>query len=162
MLEVSSRMRPLVFCACSRDTFAELTIDSCLPSLILRASHQVARHTSSTDCWMVVDGKVYDVTRFLDEHPGGEDIMLDSSGRDATREFEDVGHSGEARSQLEDLLIGTLREPTEEEKAAAAAEEALNPVTAKAAGSSIAATTAKWLFPLAIIGVAFLIRKYLN
>lgn len=110
---------------------------------------------------MVVDGKVYDVTKFLDEHPGGEDIMLDSSGRDATREFEDVGHSGEARSQLEDLLIGTLRAPTDEEKEAAAAEEALN-VSTKVAGSTAAATAAKWLLPLAIVGVALLIRKYLN
>jgi cytochrome b5 len=104
---------------------------------------------------------VYDVTRFLDEHPGGEDIMLDSSGRDATREFEDVGHSGEARAQLAELLIGTLREPTGAEREAAAAEEAADP-PAKEAGSSLAATAAKWLFPLAIIGAALLIRKYLN
>lgn len=120
---------------------------------------EVARHTSSTDCWMVVDGRVYDVTKFLDEHPGGEDIMLDSSGRDATREFEDVGHSGEARAQLEELLIGRLREPTEDERREAAEEEARNPVAAKSAASP-AADAAKWLLPIAILAVAVLIRYY--
>lgn len=119
---------------------------------------EVARHTSPSDCWMVVDGKVYDVTKFLDEHPGGEDIMLDSSGRDATREFEDVGHSGEARAQLEELLIGSLREPTEEEAAAAAAEAAAMPAVKTAA--SPAAEAAKYLLPLAILAVAVLIRYY--
>lgn len=109
---------------------------------------------------MVVDGKVYDVTKFLDEHPGGEDIMLDSSGRDATREFEDVGHSGEARAQLASLLVGTLREPTVEELAAAKEANEMS-VTEKAGGESTAATFAKYMFPFAIIGVAYLIRKYM-
>eukprot|EP00171_Calliarthron_tuberculosum_P014964 IDg14964t1 len=60
-----------------------------------------------------------------DEHPGGEDILVDSSGRDATREFEDVGHSDDARSQLAPLLIGVLRDPTPEEIAAAAESDKL-------------------------------------
>lgn len=36
-------------------------------------------------------------------------------GRDATREFEDVGHSGDAREQLETLVIGTVRPSSDEE-----------------------------------------------
>lgn len=110
---------------------------------------------------MVVDGKVYDVTKFLDEHPGGEDIMLDSSGRDATREFEDVGHSGEARAELAKLLIGSLRDATPEELAAAKEASAADVAAQEAGGASSAATIAKWMFPIAIIGVAYLIRKYM-
>jgi cytochrome b5 len=122
---------------------------------------EVARHSTEKDCWMVVNGLVYDVTSFLEEHPGGEDIMVDSSGRDATREFEDVGHSGEARAQLKELLIGALREPTEEELAIAAEEARTDPALAKAAaGSSMGALVAKWMFPVVIVGLAYLIRKY--
>ena len=41
---------------------------------------QVAEHTSEDDCWMVISGKVYDVTKFLDEHPGGPEIMVEEAG----------------------------------------------------------------------------------
>jgi cytochrome b involved in lipid metabolism len=37
-------------------------------------------HMSDKDCWLVVDGKVYDVTPFLDEHPGGFDTLVSNSG----------------------------------------------------------------------------------
>lgn len=78
----------------------------------------------------MVQGKVYDVTPFLDDHPGGEDIILQASGttlslyththtpyilfssnrikpnlgKDATEDF--VGHSSLAWSMLEQYLIG--------------------------------------------------------
>ena len=51
---------------------------------------------------------VYDATKFLDEHPGGEEVLLDMAGKDATDAFEDVGHSDEAREILAGLLIGGL------------------------------------------------------
>ena len=38
------------------------------------------RHTTEKDCWIVLSGKVYDVTEFLDEHPGGFDIVLAATG----------------------------------------------------------------------------------
>lgn len=38
-----------------------------------------------------------------------------TTGRDATREFEDVGHSGDARLQLDSLVIGSVRPATDEE-----------------------------------------------
>lgn len=109
---------------------------------------------------MVIDGKVYDVTKFLDEHPGGEEIMIDASGRDATREFEDVGHSGEARAQLEQLWIGNVRDPTPEEVAAAMKDAATRPNLVKSSQSSFLTSMMKWLLPVAIIGVAYLLRKY--
>lgn len=37
-------------------------------------------HTTDKSCWLLVHGKVYDVTDFLEEHPGGYDIILTSTG----------------------------------------------------------------------------------
>ena len=37
-------------------------------------------HNREEDCWLVISGKVYDVTEFLDEHPGGFDIVLAACG----------------------------------------------------------------------------------
>ena len=48
---------------------------------------EVAKHNTKTDCWVVVDGQVLDVTSFLSEHPGGELAILTFAGKDATEEF---------------------------------------------------------------------------
>ena len=61
------------------------------------------------DVWFIIDNNVYDVTNFLAEHPGGEEVLLDLGGEDATEAFEDVGHSDEARDLLKPLLIGALK-----------------------------------------------------
>lgn len=36
---------------------------------------QIAQHNTPEDCWIVVDNQVWDVTDFLDEHPGGSTSM---------------------------------------------------------------------------------------
>lgn len=43
------------------------------------------------------------------DRSGGEEVMLDVGGQDATEAFEDVGHSDEARETLEQLLVGELK-----------------------------------------------------
>merc|ERR1712048_1023400 len=48
---------------------------------------EVAKHTTKTDCWVVVSGQVLNVTKFLGEHPGGELAILTFAGKDATEEF---------------------------------------------------------------------------
>jgi len=40
---------------------------------------------------------------------GGEEVLLDVGGEDATEAFEDVGHSDEAREILDGLLVGSLK-----------------------------------------------------
>ena len=54
--------------------------------------------------------RVYDVTKFLDEHPGGEKILIRNAGIDSTEEFEEIGHSSDARELLKEYLIGELQE----------------------------------------------------
>jgi len=73
---------------------------------------EVAEHKERNSCWVVIHNKVYDVTKFLDEHPGGEEVILDVGGRFGSEPFEDVGHSEDARELLEQYLIGEL--PPEE------------------------------------------------
>ena len=48
---------------------------------------EVAKHNTKDDCWVIVDGQVLDVTKFLPDHPGGEKAILLYAGRDATEEF---------------------------------------------------------------------------
>jgi cytochrome b5 len=53
--------------------------------------------------------KVYDVTKYLDDHPGGAEVMLDVAGQDADEFFEDIGHSKEARNELKKFYIGDFK-----------------------------------------------------
>lgn len=44
------------------------------------AGSEVAKHKSTDSCWTVIHGKVYDITSFLDKHPGGRSILLRQGG----------------------------------------------------------------------------------
>uniref|UniRef100_A0A7S0ISH2 Cytochrome b5 heme-binding domain-containing protein n=1 Tax=Calcidiscus leptoporus TaxID=127549 RepID=A0A7S0ISH2_9EUKA len=68
----------------------------------------VAKHSEKEDVWMVLHDRVYNVTAYLDEHPGGEEVLMDRAGANATMDFEDVGHSKDARKQLEKFEVGEL------------------------------------------------------
>jgi cytochrome b involved in lipid metabolism len=69
---------------------------------------------------------VYDVTKYLDDHPGGAEVMLDVAGQDADEFFEDIGHSKEARQELKKYYIGDFKideETLAKMKAAAEAKQ---------------------------------------
>ncbi|KAI0424770.1 glycolate oxidase [Xylaria sp. FL1042] len=51
---------------------------------------EVARHGTEKDCWVVIHGKVWDVSDFLADHPGGAGIIAKFSGRDATEAYNEV------------------------------------------------------------------------
>merc|ERR1712045_166537 len=84
---------------------------------------EVAKHTSKSDCWVVVAGQVLNVTNFLGEHPGGELAILTFAGKDATEEFNMIHPPDVIPKYAPDAIIGqvgTGAPKTKKPKAAAA------------------------------------------
>ena len=71
---------------------------------------EVSYHCTMEDGWMVIYDKVYDVTEYLERgsHPGGEDVMMEYLGYDATMAFRGVAHSKGVARMLEKYCIGIL------------------------------------------------------
>jgi len=78
---------------------------------------ELREHTTRDNIWVLLHSNVYDVTKFIDEHPGGDEVILSEAGKDATEAFEDVGHSDEARGLLPGMLIGEFEKGVNEVKA---------------------------------------------
>eukprot|EP00162_Nutomonas_longa_P024850 comp9287_c0_seq1/m.10668 comp9287_c0_seq1/g.10668 ORF comp9287_c0_seq1/g.10668 comp9287_c0_seq1/m.10668 type:complete len:126 (+) comp9287_c0_seq1:17-394(+) len=108
---------------------------------------EVSQHSSNSDCWVVINGKVYNVTKFLSEHPGGEEVIVELAGQDCTQEFEDVGHSANAREMLAKYEIGTAigEKPAKKSKSASSSSS-----SSKDSGSALG----KLLFPAILIAAA--------
>ncbi|XP_018833903.1 cytochrome b5 [Juglans regia] len=69
---------------------------------------QVAQHKSKKDSWLVINGRVLDVTKFMEEHPGGEEVLIEAAGKDASKDFEVIGHSKAAQKLLLKYQVGVL------------------------------------------------------
>lgn len=61
---------------------------------------EVQKHTEVGDCWIVIDGKVFDVSEFMVKHPGGRWIILEQAGKDASAAFRRTIHSEIAFDKL--------------------------------------------------------------
>eukprot|EP01023_Acetabularia_acetabulum_P061282 TRINITY_DN739_c0_g2_i1.p1 TRINITY_DN739_c0_g2~~TRINITY_DN739_c0_g2_i1.p1 ORF type:complete len:854 (+),score=198.42 TRINITY_DN739_c0_g2_i1:164-2725(+) len=70
---------------------------------------EVEQHADENSAWFIVDGKVYDGTSYLQDHPGGADSIILNSGMDASDEFNSI-HSKKAKAMLVDYFIGNLVE----------------------------------------------------
>ena len=100
----------------------------------------VATHKTSSNCWIIVSGKVYDVTSYISVHPGGTSTIISQCGKDATNAFNTKGgtggsHSSSAKSTLAGFFMGNLSGPT--------IEDTTNPtltISAPANGAIVAAT----------------------
>ncbi|EJT99255.1 oxidoreductase [Dacryopinax primogenitus] len=74
-------------------------------------AHDVSLHTSPVNCWVSRKGRVYDVTSFVPDHPGGEDFILRYAGKDlgdAMDDAEEHVHSDSAFTMLDEFCIGKL------------------------------------------------------
>ncbi|KAL1807181.1 hypothetical protein ACET3Z_030249 [Daucus carota] len=68
----------------------------------------VSVHNNPKDCWVIINAKAYDVTKFLDDHPGGDEVLLQVAGEDASEEFESAGHGSAARLMLDEYYVGEI------------------------------------------------------
>lgn len=75
----------------------------------------IAQHNVESDCWLLIDGKVYDLSSYMIAHPGGKAIIIPYCGKDATTAFATKDgqgtHSAFAQSELQSLYVGTLNMP---------------------------------------------------
>jgi len=114
---------------------------------------ELKQHKDAKSCWIAIHDKVYDVTKFLDEHPGGEEVLLEQAGGFATEAFEDVGHSTDARELMKDYEVGDLAEADREGKNF---EKKTNPYLTEQPNSS----WGSWLVPLGLAIVAALVYRF--
>mmetsp|Transcript_15378 Transcript_15378/g.36498 ORF Transcript_15378/g.36498 Transcript_15378/m.36498 type:complete len:348 (-) Transcript_15378:420-1463(-) len=72
---------------------------------------EIKKHDKEDDAWVVKDGQVYDVSKFLKEHPGGASIVIPYLGSDIGEVFEDEDHhvhSDAAHAMMDRYRIGYL------------------------------------------------------
>ena len=70
---------------------------------------EVKQHDStSSDPWIVILGKVVAINEYKDEHPGGDEVLLEYSGRDATKYFKEIGHGSNAEQEMVKYIVGEL------------------------------------------------------
>jgi cytochrome b involved in lipid metabolism len=71
---------------------------------------EVATHNSVGSCWTTINGKVYDVTSWINQHPGGQEAILSLCGIDGSSAFNDQ-HGGQRRpaNELATFIIGDLK-----------------------------------------------------
>uniref|UniRef100_A0A2P2JXS8 Cytochrome b5 heme-binding domain-containing protein n=1 Tax=Rhizophora mucronata TaxID=61149 RepID=A0A2P2JXS8_RHIMU len=119
---------------------------------------EVATHNIIKDCWVIISGKVYDVTPFMDDHPGGDEVLLSATGKDATNDFEDVGHSDSARDMMAKYLIGEIDSSTIPAKRTYIPTQQATHKQDKTPESVI--KMLQFLVPLLILGLAFAVRHF--
>ena len=69
---------------------------------------ELNRHNTNESCWIAIDGQVLDVTKFLNVHPAGKQVILSVAGKDATKEFYSFHKRDVLQKYISKLRIGTL------------------------------------------------------
>ncbi|KDP28439.1 hypothetical protein JCGZ_14210 [Jatropha curcas] len=117
----------------------------------------VVKHKDRHDCWLLIHGQVFDVTNFLEEHPGGDEVLLAATEKDATDDFQDVGHSKDAKELMKKYYIGDI-----EPKSVPASGRKYRPPThlpTKPRYNPLVVRLFQLLLPLLILGAAFALRS---
>jgi len=79
--------------------------------LVFYTLEEVMLHDNEDDCWIVINDKVYDVTPYIEFHPGGKGLVSKAAGRDATHQFYvESEHSQTAIDLLKKYEIGVLKQ----------------------------------------------------
>ena len=70
---------------------------------------EVSSHKTTKDCWIIINDSIYDVTQFMNEHPGGKKVILRVGGKDATEQFNQLHQSNVLTKVAEKYKIGNLK-----------------------------------------------------
>ncbi|XP_034201411.1 cytochrome b5 isoform X2 [Prunus dulcis] len=95
--------------------------------------------------------EVYDLTLYLDDHPGGDDVVLAAAGRDATEDFEDAGHSNSAKDLMGAFCIGELDVDTTSPEITSKNQPLDYPQKIKDL------TKEYWAVPVAVVGISVVV-----
>ncbi|XP_025415515.1 cytochrome b5 isoform X2 [Sipha flava] len=118
---------------------------------------EVREQADAKNPWMVINDSIYDVKEFLNDHPGGEEVLLEQAGKDATEEFEDVGHSSDARELMQKYKIGELVE--EDKKRNKKPVNKPKPASSSESGDDFSIWKS-WLLPLTLGVFAIFVYRY--
>ncbi|KAJ2516943.1 hypothetical protein GGI11_003305 [Coemansia sp. RSA 2049] len=73
---------------------------------------EISKHNTVDDCWLIVFDRVYNVTRYLDFHPGGRGQIMRAAGKDGTQLFMETHAWVNAERMLRECFVGiVIREP---------------------------------------------------
>ncbi len=108
------RLGPWDFRGTDKSDHAAITRKLWMPEIAAKGTRrvtreEVAKHNTRDDCWVIISGKVYDITDWAPHHPGGAGIARMYAGKDATAEFGDY-HSSAAVAHMVHFCVGGLIE----------------------------------------------------
>merc|ERR1719356_1622305 len=107
-------------------------MSSSVPATTLLSMEDVAKHNTKQDCWVVLYGKAWDLTKFARAHPGGSKLIYDNGGMDATALFDPV-HPKDIMDKLlkPSLMMGDVDPATMKEEHIAKPEPPKKPPAKK-------------------------------
>ncbi|BGP23556.1 fatty acid desaturase 2 [Rhodotorula toruloides] len=73
-------------------------------------AEEVAKHNTADSAWVIIEGGVYDVTDFLEDHPGGKKVLLKACGQDSTEKFWNFHSKKVLEKTAKPFLIGKVGE----------------------------------------------------
>lgn len=121
---------------------------------------EVRKHNVRKDCWLIIAGKVYDVTAFMEEHPGGDEVLLACTGKDATADFVDIGHSDSAKEMMPQYCIGEVDAATVPAKLTYAYASDASPDKAATSAAGAWATLLRLAVPVLLLTLALAMQSY--
>ncbi|KAL8609958.1 Cytochrome b5 reductase 4 [Nucella lapillus] len=69
---------------------------------------ELSKHDKADDAWIAIRGRVYNISPYLEYHPGGVDELMRGAGVDATQLFDEIHKWVNAESMLEKCYVGKL------------------------------------------------------
>ncbi len=113
-----SLFKILLICSSVFISFLSFAIDE--SKLKIYDLQEFVKHNGKESCWVLMDKYIYDVTTFLDDHPGSYKILFKCCAKDCTKGYQDKGigeaHSSKSDKMRDNMIIGILKEKMEQKK----------------------------------------------